>query len=69
MRVDPDGKQLLLASRSHVCFETPHYDGYPIVLVRLDEVEPGDLMELIEDSWLLRAPKSLAAAYLHASPK
>jgi hypothetical protein len=69
VRVDPDEKQLLLESRSHVCFVTPHYDGYPIVLIRLDEVEPSELTELIEDSWLLRAPKRLSAPYLDASSK
>lgn len=26
-------------------FTTPHYDGYPYVLVRLDEVELGELVE------------------------
>ena len=67
VHVDADEKQLLLASRTHVCFETPHYHGYPIVLVRLDKVEPGDLTELIEDSWLLRTPKRLVAAYLEAN--
>jgi len=67
VRVDPDEEQLLLESRSHVCFVTPHYDGYPIVLIRLEKVEPCELAELIEDAWLLRAPKRLAAAYLEAS--
>ncbi len=42
-------------------FSTPHYDGYPYVLVRLDVVDPTELAELLEDAWRLRAPKRLIA--------
>jgi hypothetical protein len=31
--------------------------------VRLDVVDPGELAELLEDAWRLRAPKRLLAAY------
>jgi hypothetical protein len=46
-----------------VFFTTPHYDGYPYVLVRLAHVAPGQLRELIEDAWRLSAPKRVLAAY------
>lgn len=36
---------------------TDHYDGYPIVLVRLEDIEIDETTELITESWLLRAPK------------
>lgn len=63
VRVDPDEKRLLLDA-DEAYFQTPHYDGHPILLVRLERVRREQLEELIEDSWLLRAPKRLAAAYL-----
>ena len=57
-------KEALLADDPRVFFTTPHFDGYPAVLVRLDEIGPGDLEELIVEAWLNRAPKRLAAHYL-----
>jgi hypothetical protein len=67
VRVDPDEKPLLIDSNPDVYFETPHYHGYPIVLVRLEKIARDELAERIEDAWLLRAPKRLAAEYLKTS--
>ncbi len=53
---DLDEKEALLASEPEKFFTTPHYDGYPIVLVRLDAVDVDELTELITDSWLVKAP-------------
>ena len=64
VRVDPDEKQLAIDSAPDIYFQTPHYEGYPILLIRLDRVDPVDLAERIEDSWLLRAPKRLASKHL-----
>jgi len=47
-----------------VFFETAHYDGHPILLVRLEHADPAMLEDRIEESWLLRAPKRLVDAYL-----
>src|SRR4051794_7608873 len=57
-------KEALLASDPGVFFTTPHFDGYPAVLVRLDEIGDDDLEEVIVEAWLNRAPKRLADAYL-----
>jgi hypothetical protein len=57
-------KDAVLADPSGVFFTTPHFDGYPIVLVRLDEVGLDDLDEVIVEAWLARAPKRLVAEYL-----
>jgi hypothetical protein len=67
VRVDPDEKHLILASNPDVYFETPHYQGYPAVLIRLENIEHDDLVERIEDAWLTRVPKRVAAQYLGAS--
>ena len=56
-------KEALLADDPEVFFTTPHFDGYAIVLVRLDEIELGELEEVIVEAWLNRAPKRLARAY------
>ena len=60
---DLDDKEALLASDSDVFFTTPHYDGYPTVLVHLDKVDLDLLTELITDSWRIKAPKRVLQAY------
>jgi hypothetical protein len=44
-------------------FITPHYSGYPAVLVRLSQVGLDEMTELVTESWRLSAPKRLLAAY------
>lgn len=73
LRTDPDAlvlrvidlgdREALLQGQPDVFFSTPHYDGYPYVLVRLEAVDPIELAELLEDAWRMRAPKRLAASY------
>jgi hypothetical protein len=57
-------KEALLADDPDVYFTTPHFDGYPAILVRLDNISLADLQELIVEAWLVRAPKRLAKAFL-----
>ena len=57
-------KEALLADASGVFFTTPHFDGYPAVLVRLDDITVADLEEVIVEAWLARAPKRLAKDYV-----
>jgi hypothetical protein len=59
-------KEAMLADDPEVFFTTPHFDGYPAVLVRLDRIEPDDLDEVIVEAWLARAPPRLVKAYLEA---
>jgi hypothetical protein len=56
-----DEKEFLIGAEPEKFFTTPHYDGYPLVLVRLSAVDRDELGELLTDSWRLRAPKRLAA--------
>jgi hypothetical protein len=53
-------KEALLADDPAVYFTTPHFDGYPAVLVALERIDAADLEELIVEAWLCRAPKRLA---------
>jgi hypothetical protein len=62
VRCDGEEKPLLLEARPDVVFTTPHYDGWPYILVRLD-APLEDAHELVMDSWLANAPKKLAAAF------
>jgi hypothetical protein len=59
-------KEALLADDPDVFFTTPHFDGYPAVLVRLERIGVADLEELTTEAWLARAPKKLVKAYLEA---
>jgi hypothetical protein len=61
-------KEALLADDPAVYFTTPHFTGYPAVLVRLAEIDPAELHELLRDAWLALAPKRLAQAYLADHP-
>ena len=57
-------KEALLADPSRVFFTIPHFDGYPAVLVLLDEIDLDGLDEVVVEAWLCRAPKRLADEYL-----
>jgi hypothetical protein len=61
--IDVEDREALLQGKPRVFFSTPHYDGHPYVLVRLEAVDPEELAELIEDVWRIRAPKRLVKAY------
>jgi hypothetical protein len=61
-------KEALLADDPSVFFTTPHFDGYPAILVRLERIGLEDLREVIVEAWLARAPKRLVQAYVDASP-
>jgi hypothetical protein len=60
-------KEAMLADPSGIFFTTPHFDGYAIVLVRLEEISAADLEEVVVEAWLARAPKRLAKEYADGS--
>ncbi len=65
VRVADEGvKEAMVADDPHLFFTTPHFDGYPAVLVRLDRIGVDELEELVVEAWLDRAPKRLAEAFL-----
>jgi hypothetical protein len=59
-------KEALLADDPGVYLTTPHFDGHPSVLVRLERIDVAELGELVVEAWLARAPKRLAAAFTAA---
>jgi hypothetical protein len=66
-------KELLLADERRLFFTTPHFDGYPAVLMRiphLARVDRDELEELVVEAWLTRAQRRVANAWLdeHGTP-
>jgi hypothetical protein len=66
-------KELMLADDRGVFFTTPHFDGYPAVLIRipaLARLDREELEDLVVEAWLTRAQKRVAKAWLaeHAAP-
>lgn len=57
-------KAALLAAEPDVYVTTPHFDGWPVVLLRLERLDPAPLAELVADAWLARAPRRLAGQWL-----
>src|SRR5437764_2920493 len=56
---DEAEKQALLLGEPELFFTHPTYDGLPLVMLRLDEVEVSRLEELVLDAWRMRAPPFL----------
>jgi hypothetical protein len=68
VRVSDEGvKFALIADEPKVYFTTPHFDGYPAVLIRLAEIEVPDLAELITEAWMTQAPRKLVQEFLAGS--
>ncbi len=59
---DEAEKQALLLGEPEVFFAPPSYDGWPLVMLRLEKVTKRRLKELITDAWQMRAPEELADA-------
>lgn len=62
VRCDLEEKPFLLEARPDILFETPHYHGWGYMLVK-PEASLDDVREFLTDSWLLAAPKKLAASF------
>ena len=60
-------KDALVASDPAVFFTTPHFDGFPAVLVRLGRISRSDLKAILIEAWLARAPKRVAKAFSEGS--
>jgi hypothetical protein len=58
---DEAEKQALLLGEPDVFFTAPGYDGSPLVMLWLAEVDVKRLTELVTDAWLMRAPVEIAS--------
>ena len=67
-RVDGlDVKDLLLSDVRGIYFTTPHFNGYPAILMRIPDlarIDRDELHELVVEAWLTRVQKRIAKAWL-----
>ena len=64
---DLEVKELLLADDRGLLFTTPHFNGYPAVLIRIRDlhaIDRGELGDMVAEAWLTRAQKRVAKAWL-----
>jgi len=64
-----ESKELLLADPRGIWFTTPHWNGYPGILLHIPDLKQlgkAELREAVEEAWLMRAPKKLAREWLAA---
>jgi hypothetical protein len=52
-----DEREMLIETEPAVFHFTEHYRNYPIVLARIDSLDPGSLRRLLERRWRKIAPK------------
>jgi hypothetical protein len=58
---DEAEKQALLLGEPDLFFTAPGYDGWPLVMLRLAEVDTERLTELVTDAWRMRAPDDIGS--------
>jgi hypothetical protein len=58
---DEAEKQALLLGEPETFFTAPGYDGWPLVMLMLAEVDVDRLRELVTDAWRMRSPESMAS--------
>lgn len=63
LRMDIVSRDLLLRAEPKLFYITDHYRDYPTVLIRLPQVTPARMTELLEDAWRLVAPRKRIVAY------
>ena len=64
---DAGAKELQLRDARGLFFTTPHWNGFPAVLMRirdLAELDVEQLREVVEDAWLTKAQKRVAKKWL-----
>lgn len=60
-------KEAVLAADRPGVFTIAHFNGFPAVLIQLDEVDHPTLREVVVDGWLACAPPELAERFLSPS--
>ena len=63
-----EDKEAMIASEPEKFFTIDHYEGHPIVLVRLEGIDVDEVREMIVESWRLRSGKTLVKKWDAAHP-
>ena len=56
-------KEFLIKAAPEIYYETPHYIGWPAVIVRLGAIDDSELGARLVEAWLFKAPKRLGASF------
>jgi hypothetical protein len=59
---DEAEKQALLGGEPELFFTAPGYEGWPLVMLRLERVDAARLEELVTDAWRMRGGSEQATA-------
>lgn len=60
LMLDLERVAFLMEMEPDLFFQTPHYAGWPAVLVRYGALPGDELAPLLREAWARRAPKSWA---------
>jgi hypothetical protein len=63
IKIEFGEREFRLMSDPEVFYVTPHYDGYPMILVRLAKIDRELMAELVHNAWRMVAPKTLLKQY------
>jgi hypothetical protein len=63
VHVSFDEREMLIEADPATFYITDHYRPWPMMLARLDSVDPGTLKRLLVQAWRERASKTMLAAY------
>ena len=56
-------KEFLINVAPEIYYETPHYTGWPAVIVRMAAVGDAELKGQLVEAWRFKAPKRLGASF------
>lgn len=63
-----DDKDFLVHAAPEVFFTEPHYNGFPAILIRLENIAVDQLETMLIEAWHYQAPKALIAEYAARQP-
>lgn len=58
-----DEREMLMAAAPETFHLTPHYQGYTMVLARIEPLDPGSLHNFLERRWRKLATRAAVNAY------
>jgi hypothetical protein len=61
LRCAPEEKELLMAAAPKIYFETDHYQGWPLILIRMPHITDRELTHRLQRAWELVASKNRRA--------
>ena len=63
VKVEYAAREVLMGAKPETFYITDHYRCWPWILVRISNVDPDELRELLEDAWRRLASKRVVAAW------